>query len=198
MTVSPTSTPSELPNGSGTRLPSSILSTAMSVSGVRADEPRAAGPPVAELDLNLVHALDHMVVRDDVPFLADDGAGAELGLRPGAVLALVAMEKLEERVVLVVFHLNGPGSRDADDGRHDRLRQRDPLPAHGRQDVHVFEVDARPLGQRVLFGVAVDGFGVEEIAQAGASGGGANPRAVPSRAGANPPRCRAAPRRAES
>ena len=55
--------------------------------GVGADQPRRLAPPVAELHLDLVHALDDVVVRDDVPFLAHDGPGAELILHASRAAA---------------------------------------------------------------------------------------------------------------
>ncbi len=122
--------------------------------GVSADQSRRAAAAITEFHLDLIHAFDHMVVRDDMPFLANDGSRTELILGAGIFLTLVAMEKLVERVVLVLGQLHGARGGDAHYRRHDGPGQRDPLAAHGRQNIHVFQVDARAISKGVFLGVA--------------------------------------------
>ena len=85
-THSPTRASSLLPRATGGRSLASILSTATSVFGSVPMTLRLELPPVEQADGDLLRALDHVVVGQDVAVGRDDEAGAaallDLGLLP--------------------------------------------------------------------------------------------------------------------
>ena len=95
-TVSPTRMLSEFPNASG-REPARGRLHAEDGDvgrGIAADERRPQRVLVREADLDVVGALDHVVVRDDVAGLVDHEAGAERLPRNGLLVG-----RRERRVV---------------------------------------------------------------------------------------------------
>ena len=78
-TGSPTSTASELPSGSGVSALADVVHPQHGEVGGRigADDLGLDRVAVREAHSDLVGALDDVVVRDDVPGLVDDEAGAE-------------------------------------------------------------------------------------------------------------------------
>ena len=122
-TTSPTCTLSSVPNVIAGRSLPSALSTARSDSG-SVPRTRGAHPAaVGEHELDVVGALDHVVVGEHVAFAADDDAGAEARLRVAARLPEVREEAPQQRIVEQRVALPHFLARvDVDHRRHRLLR----------------------------------------------------------------------------
>src|SRR5262249_41390514 len=126
---------------------------------VAADDLRVEVAPVGELDPDLVGALDHVKVGQDVAVLVDDEAGAD------ALAGGVALEPATQPAARAA----APAARNVAHRRRQRLRQLDEVgPDGGRGRGN--------LGGRVAFGpqrlVGARGGGRERERKQGQGGGG--------------------------
>ncbi len=134
------------PSGSGVRrCLTSTLRRARSVAGIPADELGRVLLPVVDPDLDLVGALDDVVVRHDVAVFRDDEAGSALDFLvllvvPGLSAAVLAARRAEEELERIAVAAEGVQLETAaavaldDVGRGDRDQRRHRLLAMSAKD----------------------------------------------------------------
>ena len=84
------------------------------------------------MHFNLVHLIDHVIVRNDVPFVRHNHAGAERILHEGFLVRIAKLARVSEEKLEGIERLFAPGNLfrrlDGHNRRHHAVNELAPFP----------------------------------------------------------------------